>query len=459
MADATPVVLIDDDAAIRQAARQWLELAGFAVTCFARAEPALERLGPDFPGVAVCDLRMPGLDGMDLLRQLTRRDADLPVVMITGHGDVPAAVEAMRAGAYDFLEKPFEPEALVDTLRRAAEKRRLVSENRTLRAALAAGEGIEGRLLGNGPEMIELRRDIGDLAALSADVLICGETGTGKELVARCLHDFGPRKEAPFVAINCGAVPETIFESEVFGHEAGAFTGALTARVGKFEFADGGTVFLDEVESLPLALQVKLLRFLQERCVEPLGSNRPRPVDVRVVAATKTELRALADQGKFRPDLYYRLNVAELHLPPLRARGDDASALFSHFLIEAAARLRLPPPTLSSADLAALRGHDWPGNVRELRNCAERFLIGATRGRGLSEWLPGAVPDAAPAGLAARLQAYERAVIVAALQRHRGAIKAVLDELDLPRRTLNEKMQRHGIDRRDYRDLSAKDRP
>ena len=446
---ATPVLFIDDELAMRVSVTQWLQLAGFAAQGFETPQPALDLLSPDFPGVLVTDVRMPRMDGMAVLERALERDADLPVILVTGHGDVALAVEAMRRGAYDFIEKPFEPDNLVAVIRRAAEKRRLVLENRGLRRR-AAGDGIETRLIGTSPAIAELRRDLMDLAATSASVLIHGETGTGKELVARCLHDFGARgRKGAFVAVNCGAIPDSMAESELFGHEPGAFTGATQRRVGKLEHSSGGTLFLDEIESMPMAIQVKLLRALQERTIERLGSNKQVPVDLRLVAATKIDLLDLSEDGRFRADLYYRLNVAELYIPPLRARAEDIPLLFDYFTAEFATRHNREPRPLEPTDLDALLAHDWPGNVRELRNLAERHVLSVGRSgvAGLLRRRPVGGEAAVPRSLGEQVDAFEKRAIEQALERCKGDIKSVMDLLDIPRRTLNEKMARHGLDR------------
>ena len=362
------VVLIDDDPHLRQALSQTLDLAGLKVLSLAEAQGLAPRLERDWPGVVVSDIRMPGMDGLELLNQLHAQDPELPVLLITGHGDVPLAVQAMRAGAYDFLEKPFASDALLDSVRRALDWRRLVLDNRSLRLALSDRQELSARLVGQSAPMLRLRQQIGALAATRADVLILGETGAGKEVVARALHDLSGRRNGPFVAINAGALAESVVESELFGHEPGAFTGAQKRRIGKFEFANGGTLFLDEIESMSLDVQVKLLRLLQERVVERLGGNQLIPLDIRIIAATKEDLRQAADQGRFRADLYYRLNVAPLRIPPLRERGEDVLMLFQHFADEASTRHGLPPQELQPGHRALLLRHSWPGNVRELQN-------------------------------------------------------------------------------------------
>ncbi|PPC76250.1 DNA-binding response regulator [Pokkaliibacter plantistimulans] len=435
------VIFIDDEAAIRDAVAQWLQLSGFAVTLYQRAEEALAELQPDFDGVVVSDVRMTGIDGLALQQAVRAIDSDLPVILVTGHGDVPMAVAALQQGAYDFIEKPFTPERLLDALRRALEKRRLVLSLRQLQQSSAAQSDVAHRLLGSSPAVVELRRQLLTLAPTPVNVLIRGETGSGKELVARCLHDFSPRRDKPFVALNCAAIPENLFESELFGHEAGAFTGAQGKRIGKLEHASGGTLFLDEIESLPLAQQVKLLRVIQERQLERLGSNQSIAVDLRIIAATKPDLLEEARAGRFREDLVYRLNIAELQLPPLRERKDDIPLLFRHFCQLAAAHLQRPCPTLEGEDFAALLAHDWPGNVRELANAAERQVLGLASPRPASH---------SGASLSSRMEQFEATCLRDALRQHHGNIQAVMTELDLPRRTLNEKMQRHGLNRSDF---------
>ena len=436
------VIVVDDEAPIREAVQQWLTLSGFEVRLFSRAEECLAQLPDHFPGVILSDVRMPGMDGLQLLAALQLRDRDLPVILLTGHGDVPMAVDAMRDGAYDFLEKPFSPETLLGSLRRALEKRALVLENRALHERADNRSRLDATLLGMSPTIQTLRRQVLDLSQLPVNVLIRGETGSGKEMVARCLHDFGPRADKPFVAVNCAAIPEQLFEAELFGHESGAFTGAQGKRIGKLEYAHGGTVFLDEIESMPLAQQVKLLRVIQERRIERLGSNQSIDIDVRIIAATKPDLLDEARAGRFREDLAYRLNIAELRLPPLRERREDIPMLFSHFSRNAAERLGRRAPVLSGEQLSHLLSHDWPGNVRELANAAERQVLG----------LDGPAAEGSMVGqsLVAQQEAFEAHCIRSALRRHRGDIKAAMHELQLPRRTLNEKMQRHGLVREDF---------
>lgn len=309
------VLFIDDEKHIRQANRQTLELANLEVICEDCAEKGLEILSQEWSGIVVCDIRLPNMDGLQFLLEVHKIDPDLPVVLITGHGDISMAVNAMRDGAYDFIEKPYSAERLVKTVLRGLEKRALTLENRNLRRELELHSAPGPRIIGRTPAMEKLRTTIAQVADTGADVLVLGETGTGKELVARALHENSKRRTKNFVAINCGAVSESIMESELFGHEAGAFTDAKSTRIGKFEHANGGTLLLDEIESMPLRVQINLLRVLQERSIERLGSNRLIPVDLRVVAASKVDLLEAAEQGTFREDLYYRLNVVCLKIP------------------------------------------------------------------------------------------------------------------------------------------------
>jgi len=434
------ILLVDDDAGMRHSTAQALDLAGFAVEPLASAEEALALAGPGFNGVVVSDIRMPGMDGMTLLARLHETDPEIPVILVTGHAEVPLAVEAMRRGAYDFIEKPFVVQELATVLRRAADHRALVIENRRLRAVAGKRDDVEARLPGRTQVMVDLRYRLRAIGASDADTLIIGPTGAGKEVVARAMHDISARAARPFIAINCAALPEALIESELFGHEAGAFPGALRPRFGKFEHARGGTVLLDEIGSMPIELQAKLLRVLQERVITRLGSNEPVPLDVRFIATSKTDLAAAVARGTFREDLYWRLNVAVLRVPPLSARREDIPLLFLQLLRESAARHGLAERDLPPARLSALAARDWPGNVRELRNQAERFVLNLDP------------LDAAerPGGarLADRMAEYERSLIAGAIAAHGGRLRAVYESLGISRKTLYEKMQRHGLDRR-----------
>ncbi|MBZ9558307.1 MULTISPECIES: sigma-54 dependent transcriptional regulator [unclassified Modicisalibacter] len=455
--DAAPVLIVDDEEHLRITASQTLELAGYRPQTVGDAESALTTLEEDYPGVVISDIRMPGMDGLALLREVRRRDPDLPVILITGHGDISTAVEAMREGAWDFLEKPFAGERLAEVVRRAVDKRRLSLENRHLKAELDAQRAAPGpRIVGRTPAMQHLTTMLQRISQVETDVLLFGETGVGKDLVARSLHERSSRGGQPFVAINCGAVPENIIESELFGHEKGAFTGAVERRIGKFEHASGGSVFLDEIESMPLSLQVKLLRVLQERTIERLGSNRPIPLDIRVIAATKVDLRAAAERGEFREDLYYRLNVVTLPIPPLRERREDVPLLFQHFAVVAANRSGLEAPPLDAGGVSTLMAHDWPGNVRELRNLAERFvLIGAAYDYRLDRLLEGSDAATSEMTLPQQVELFEKSLISQALTNHHGRVNAVCEHLGLPRKTLYDKLKKYDLRAEDFRQRSA----
>lgn len=439
------VVLVDDEQHLRTACTQALELAGFEVESFASAEGALDRVSRTWGGLLVSDIRMAGMDGLELMGRALELDPELPVILITGHGDIPMAVQAMRDGAYDFIEKPFASEVLVDAVTRGMEMRRLVLENRALRAQLEDRSDLENSLIGRSPAVVRLREEVLNLAATDADVLIVGETGSGKELVARSLHDHGPRRGKRFVPINCGALPDTVIESELFGHVAGAFTGANKTRLGKFEYAEGGTLFLDEIESMPLELQIKLLRVLQDRAIVRLGANEEIPVDVRVIAATKQDLKYASEQGTFREDLYYRLNVLSLAIPPLSQRGDDIALLFHHFVDQAAARCRREPPAVTAECAADLLAHDWPGNVRELQNAALRYALGlrldCAGGNSSSDAAGGEERS-----LAEQVAAAEQRIIAQALSRHDGRLKPTYEALGISRKTLYDKIKKYGLD-------------
>ncbi|NKM72440.1 sigma-54-dependent transcriptional regulator [Rhizobium laguerreae] len=439
-----PVALIDDDKDLRRATAQTLELAGFSVSAYDGAKAALADLPADFAGPVVTDIRMPEIDGLQLFATLQGMDVDLPVILMTGHGDIPMAVQAIQDGAYDFIAKPFAADRLVQSVRRASEKRRLVLENRMLRkAAEDAQENLP--LIGQTPVMENLRKILRHIADTDVDVLVAGETGSGKEVVAQLLHQWSHRRKGNFVALNCGALPETVIESELFGHEAGAFTGAQKRRTGRIEHASGGTLFLDEIESMPAATQVKMLRVLEMREITPLGTNEVRPVDLRVVAAAKIDLGDPAVRGDFREDLYYRLNVVTISIPPLRERRDDIPLLFSHFAARAAERFRRDVPPLSPDVRRHLASHPWPGNVRELSHYAERVVLGV-EGGGTSA----VAPQPTDATLPERLERYEAEIIRDALSANGGDVRRTIEALGIPRKTFYDKLQRHGITRGGY---------
>jgi len=441
MPDKLKILFVEDDAAVRLGSVQAFQLRGLEVQAFECAEHVLRHLELGFPGILVSDIRLPGMDGLALLEQALAIDSTLPVILVTGHGDIAMAVDAMRRGAYDFIEKPFSSEQLVEVAQRALEKRHLTLELAQVRRALAHRDHIEAKILGRSPAIERLRRAILELADADANVLVLGETGAGKELVARSLHEYGQRKPRHFSAINCAGIPELLFESEVFGHEVGSFTGAIKRRIGKIEHAQGGTLFLDEIETMPMSLQVKLLRVLQEKKFERVGSNELLPMDCRIVAGTKADLLALSAHKQFRDDLYYRLGVIVLEVPPLRDRRDDIPLLFEHFVLHAAAAYNRPVPVVSGAQMGQLMSRSWPGNVRELRNVAERFTLGM-----LSRVDEAGMQDAAAeVTLDSQLSRFERQLIEEALRETSGRASLAAERLGLPKKTLYDKMRRLAI--------------
>ena len=436
------VLLVDDEEDLRLSTSQALELYGLQVKTFSSAEEVLARTGFGFDGIVVSDIRMPGMDGMTLLQRIRELDHEIPVILVTGHGDVQLAVKAMREGAYDFIEKPFTTQALAGVARHALDRRALVLENRRLRAVAGKRDDVETRLPGRTPVMVDLRYRLRAIGASDADALIIGETGAGKEVVARSLHDISARAKGPFIAINCAALPETLIESELFGHEAGAFPGALRARYGKFEHARGGTILLDEIGSMPVDLQAKFLRVLQERTITRLGSNEAVPRDLRFLATSRVDLAAEVAAGRFRADLFYRLNVATIRVPSLAQRRADIPLLFLHLVREACARYGREDLEVAPEVLSEIAERDWPGNVRELRNAADRLVLGLETGLDSA-----GAQDAPSTRLADKVAAYERQLIANAITAHGGALKPVYEQLGISRKTLYEKMQKYGLDK------------
>ena len=445
------VIFVDDDPHIRKAIAQTLTLESLSVACFEDARSGLENITQDYEGVVLCDYNMPGMDGLEMLDRIRAKDDTIPVIILTGQGDISTAVTAMQQGAYDFIEKPFDHDELLELLRHALEKRHLALENRRLKAQLKHLARPGPRILGDSAGMQKVMATIDPVLDISANILLHGETGSGKDALARYIHENSPRSTHNFVAINCGAVPENLIESELFGHEAGAFTGADKRRIGKIEYAHKGTLFLDELESMPMALQVKLLRVLEEQRVERLGSNQVQNVDVRIIAATKADLKQLSDEGEFRADLYYRLNVVKLDIPPLRERKDDIPVLFHHFVLIAAARYDRESIPLDASQAARLMQHSWPGNVRELRNLAERYvLLGPVALDENDSSFTANVSGRQT--LSEMMDDFERSAVVSALNTCHGSIKDTMVQLGIARKTLYDKMKKYGLDKAQFRD-------
>ena len=387
---AVAILVVEDEQAQRRLIVEILERAGNVLRSAANVDEALDAIADEVPDLVLCDWRMPGRDGGELLAEVRRKGLGCGFIVMTAYGSIAHAVEAVRLGADDYLGKPFEREALLLAVHRVLKTRRLENENRRLREAVS-GEDRFGNLIGGTPAMKRLYRTIEKVAATDATVLVIGESGTGKELVARTLHRTSRRGDAAFVAVNCAAIPESLIESELFGHEKGAFTGAHRRREGKFEEADGGTLFLDEIASMPVGLQATLLRVLQERRITRLGGSGEKEVDVRVVAASNQDLPQLVKDGGFREDLFYRLNVVPIELPPLRDRRDDVPLLARSFLETASARHGREVEALPPAVVRLLMDHSWPGNVRELANAVERLVLLAEDGRLIVDDLPATI--------------------------------------------------------------------
>ena len=451
MSELDRVIVIDDEQSVRMAISQTLELEDFDVMEFASAQGVADKIAIDWPGVIVSDINLPGMSGLELFEQVKKIDPEIPFILITGHGDISMAVTAIRDGAYDFIEKPFSNDDFIEVVRRASEKRRLTLENRNLRLELAAQNAPGPRIIGNTPGIHRLRQALLHVADTGADILVQGETGTGKEMVARFIHEHSSRRGKPFVAINCGAVPDSIMESELFGHEKGAFTDAKTQRIGKIEHSNGGTLFLDEIESMPMSMQIRLLRVLEERKVERLGSNKGVDLDLRILAATKVDLKELSETGTFREDLYYRLNVVRVDIPPLRKRKDDIPLLWQHFCLVATAQYKRESEELSAERMHSLMSYDWPGNVRELRNLAERYVLMGEAGSFEFDQIITNETNPGFMTLPEQMERFEKTLLEQELKRQKGSIKDTMDALGLPRKTLYDKMRKYDLDKDLYK--------
>ncbi|MBT6717945.1 MAG: sigma-54-dependent Fis family transcriptional regulator [Nitrospina sp.] len=448
------VFLVDDEKVVRLSLKRELQNKNYAVEDFESAQDALNSISPDWPGVLVSDVIMPKMNGLTLMEKVKEVDSEIPVILITGQGNIPMAVQAIQNGAYDFLEKPFATETFIDAVKRAKEKRRLVMEVRDLQSKIKTQNTTQSTIVGKSPSIERLRQVISNIADADADILIVGETGTGKDLVAQNIHQVSKRSAYKFTAINCGAMPENIIESELFGHEAGAFTGADRRRIGKFEHSNKGTVFLDEIESMPLHLQVKLLRVIQEKAIERVGSNETIPLDIRIIAATKADLKIASEQNLFRQDLYYRLNVIQIALAPLRERIEDLPLLFHHLVMDACSRYnQKTPPTPSSEYIMDLQSRRWEGNVRELKNEADKFVLGLpdTSTSGKENDIQFSIQQTLknpPTGLNNQLAAIEKSLISQELTRNKGDIKKTYTNLGLSRQTLYNRLKALGLKRK-----------
>lgn len=451
MSHKLDVLIIDDDSSMCSALTQLLQLEGYKPQAFPGAEQALSVLGENWFGVIISDINMPNMDGIEFLQKALIIDRELPVIMLTGQGDISMAVEAMRLGAYDFLEKPFVTDNMLGTLKRAFERRDLVLENRRLKDEVDAQSGPGLRLLGKDEKIAELRRSLMRIKDAPANVLVFGETGTGKELVARFLHDHSERREGNFVALNCGAIPDAQIETELFGQLLPEQTRLKREQKGLLLSSHNGTLFLDEVESMSESMQVSLLRFLEERSVQPLGSSQSYDVKTHVLAATKVDLSQWVEAGKFRQDLYYRLNVIQVSLPPLRDRREDIGLLFENFVRVASARYGLAIiPRLTPVQSNWLKSHNWPGNVRELRNIAERFVLMGDKSVFDSDALSS--EESINLSLSEQLKKFEKTLLQDALTQCNGRLKAVQRQLELPRKTLYEKMRKYGLEKSEYKE-------
>ncbi len=460
------ILVIDDQEPHRDLMRDVLTASGYAVETAASGEEALERIERNGFSLVLTDQLMRGMSGLDLMRRVRAQKPELPVVIVTAHGTVDTAVNAMKAGATDYIQKPFTPEELLIVVRRVLERQDLVEEVRTLRQRIAEPYRFD-RIVSQSPKMTQVFEVVRQLADLDTTVLITGETGTGKELVAHAIHYNSNRRQQRFVRINCGALPETLLESELFGHERGAFSGAAHARRGKFEYASGGTLLLDEIGDISPAMQLKLLRVLQEKEIQRVGGNETIRVDVRILATTNRDLETAIAAGTFRSDLYYRLNVVRIQLPPLRERMEDVPLLTEHFLREFGEKSGRALRGVERGALDALAEYPWPGNVRELANVIERAAVMAAGDRITAVDLPVVPLPAAETGATGRpnlelpfkegrqqvIAEYEKAYLVNCLRRYKGNVGQCARHCGVDAKTFYRKMQEYDLDKRVFRKL------
>ena len=434
------IAIVDDEPDMRESISQWLVLSGFETETYPSAEEALKAIGPDWPGVVVTDIRMPGMDGMAFLKRLMALDSGLPVIMITGHGDVPMAVEAMRLGAMDFMEKPFNPDRMTELAKKATQTRRMTLDNRALRRDLSEGQQVMSKLIGASPVMERLREDILDLGQADGHVLIDGETGTGKTLVAHALHAVGPRASKKFVPISCAAYAPDILAARLFGPVEDGLPAVEEAR--------GGTLCLEDIDALSEPLQARLLAFI---------ADQGTPAETRIIAISNARGEGRRAEDSLRPDLFYRLSALQITLPPLRARGEDILALFTRMTEQFAEEYGCEPPQVTAQEAAQLLQAPWPGNIRQLINVAERAVLQNRRGSGsITSLLMADGEETQTAtttegkALKEYVESFEKMLIDNTMRRHKGSIASVMEELCLPRRTLNEKMAKYGLSRGDY---------
>ncbi len=443
MSHVMKIAIVDDEQDMRQSISQWLALSGFDTETFACAEDALQKIEPDYPGIVITDIRMPGMGGMGLLKKLMGSDSSLPVIMITGHGDVPMAVEAMRVGAFDFMEKPFNPDRMTELARKALHQRRLVLDNRALRRELSDGAGLMNKIIGSAPEIKRLKEDILDLGQADGHVMIDGETGTGKTLTAHALHAVGSRAGKKFVLVSCSAYDEDSLTKRLFGPMQ-----PEDAQLPAVEEARGGTLVLEDIETLSEVVQARLLSFINDQGM---------PSETRIIAICNMQEQGRTIEDALRPDLFYRLAALRITPPPLRQRGEDILTLFARLSEQYAEEYGCEPPEISAQEAAQLLQAPWPGNVRQLINVAERAVLQNRRGSGtIASLLMAESDDMRPLvttegkPLKEYVEAFERMLIDNTMRRHKGSIASVMEELCLPRRTLNEKMAKYGLQRADY---------
>ncbi|MFC3168477.1 MULTISPECIES: sigma-54-dependent transcriptional regulator [Paracoccus] len=434
------IAIVDDEPDMRESISQWLVLSGFETETYPSAEDALKVIGADWPGIVVSDIRMPGMDGIAFLKRLMGLDSGLPVILITGHGDVPMAVEAMRIGAMDFMEKPFNPDKMTALAKKATQMRRMTLDNRALRRDLSEGQQVMSKLIGSSPVMDRLREDILDLGQADGHVLIDGETGTGKTLVAHALHAVGPRASKKFVPVSCAAYNDEALSARLFG--------PLEDGIPAVEEARGGTLCLEDIEALSEPLQARLLAFI---------SDQGTPAETRIIAISNARGEGRRAEDSLRPDLFYRLSALKITLPPLRARGEDILSLFTRMTEQFSEEYGCEPPQVSAQEAAQLLQAPWPGNIRQLINVAERAVLQNRRGSGsIASLLMADGEDNQQATttegkpLKEYVESFEKMLIDNTMRRHKGSIASVMEELCLPRRTLNEKMAKYGLQRGDY---------